>query len=143
LYRDIDEALPLLRSSVVYTVGDIVTYHLLQRGVRPEIAVIDGHTMRVPCNRIPSVYPRRLTVPNAAGTLGDALIEALKDAVSDPPALIFVDGEEDLAVIPLVIASPAGAVILYGQPGEGVVLRVVDERAKREAAELLSLFVEE
>jgi uncharacterized protein (UPF0218 family) len=33
--------------------------------------------------------------------------------------VIFVDGEEDLAVIPLVIAAPDGAAILYGQPGKG------------------------
>ncbi len=68
------------------------------------------------------------------------LIAGLDEAVSDPPALVFVDGEEDLAVIPLVLASPDGSIILYGQPGEGVVLREVDESARREARVLLTYF---
>ncbi|MDD1718552.1 MAG: GTP-dependent dephospho-CoA kinase family protein [Methanoregulaceae archaeon] len=142
LYPDIEKIIPILGNSILYTVGDVVTYHLLQRGIQPKIAVIDGHTMRSPCNRIPSVYSRVITVPNPAGCLSDELILALKDAVADPPALIFVEGEEDLAVIPLVIAAPDGAYILYGQPGEGIVLRVVDQEARKEAVRLLALFDE-
>jgi uncharacterized protein (UPF0218 family) len=57
--------------------------------------------------------------------------------------VIFVDGEEDLAVIPLVLAAPSGAAVLYGQPGEGVVLRIVDASAKREAETILKAFVRE
>ena len=56
-------------------------------------------------------------------TLTDDLIRALERAINRNPVMIFVEGEEDLAVIPLVIAAPDGAVILYGQPHEEVVLR--------------------
>jgi len=38
-----------------------------------------------------------------------------------------VDGEEDLAVIPCVLMAPEGSLILYGQPGEGVVLVETDK----------------
>jgi uncharacterized protein (UPF0218 family) len=70
------------------------------------------------------------------------MVRALHDAVSkEPPVLIIVEGEEDLAVIPLVICSPEGAVILYGQPGEGVVVCEVDWKARKKARELLSHFV--
>jgi uncharacterized protein (UPF0218 family) len=143
LYPDIKEIIPLLGNTPVYTVGDIVTYRLLQLGIRPDVAVIDGHTMRVPCNRTPAEYSRRITVPNPAGTLTPELIDALAEAVAHPPALIFVEGEEDLAVIPLVISAPEGAVIVYGQPGKGVVMRAVDGEAKRRASELLSHFRDE
>ena len=63
--------------------------------------------------------------------------------VRDPPALIFVEGEEDLAVLPLVLAAPLGVIILYGQPKEGVVLREVDAQAKALAAAFVDRFVHE
>ena len=68
------------------------------------------------------------------------LIEALGLALADPPTLIYVEGEEDLAVIPLVMAADEGGVVLYGQPGEGVVVREVDGKAKEKAKEMLALF---
>jgi uncharacterized protein (UPF0218 family) len=97
--------------------------------------------MRLPCTRSPLLQARRLTAKNPPGTITDELAEAIGDLVRNPPGVIFVDGEEDLAVIPLVLAAPAGAAILYGQPGEGVVLRIVDETARQEAASMLEVFV--
>ena len=78
---------------------------------------------------------------NPPGAISDALIRELAAAVNNPPVLIFVEGEEDLAVIPLVILAREGDLIIYGQPGEGVVIRVVDTQAKRRAQELMDLFV--
>jgi GTP-dependent dephospho-CoA kinase len=46
-----------------------------------------------------------------------------------------------LAVIPLVIAANEGTVILYGQPGEGVVFRLVDREAKEKARDMLTYFI--
>jgi uncharacterized protein (UPF0218 family) len=80
-------------------------------------------------------------VKNPAGTITDELVAGIDDAIKNPPATIFVNGEEDLAVIPLVIAAPEGVVVLYGQPHKGVVVRTVDLQAKQEAQELLSHFV--
>jgi hypothetical protein len=56
--------------------------------------------------------------------------------------VILVEGEEDLAVIPLILAAPEGAMVLYGQPGEGVVVCEVTDAAKEKAETLLSCFVE-
>jgi uncharacterized protein (UPF0218 family) len=141
LHPDIGSVIPLIGSSPVFCVGDIVTHHLLRYHVLPQIAVVDGHTMRTPCHRLPEGFPRRVTVKNPPGTITDELISALEDSVEGPQTLVIVEGEEDLAVIPLVLAAPIGAVILYGQPGEGVVLRTVDLKAKTRAQELLGSFV--
>ncbi|HDS62893.1 MAG TPA: DUF359 domain-containing protein [Methanofollis liminatans] len=141
LFPELEEALPSLEGKTLYAVGDVVTHNLLAAGRPPEIAVIDGYTMRVPCNRTPLFLYRRIRVKNQAGTLTDELIEALEEAVENTPVLITVDGEEDLAVIPLVLAAPEGAVILYGQPGEGVVVCTVTPALKEAAKYLLSLFV--
>jgi uncharacterized protein (UPF0218 family) len=140
LFFSLDEVIPALSGKRVYSVGDVVTARLIEHSILPDVAVIDGHSMRTPCNRSPAVFPRCIRVKNAAGTLTDELIEALDLALADPPALIYVDGEEDLAVIPLVIAAEEGGVVLYGQPGEGVVVRVVDRMAKQRAKEMLALF---
>jgi uncharacterized protein (UPF0218 family) len=143
LYRDIGELLPCLKGRAIYAVGDVVTHSLLDAGIVPDIAIIDGYTMRVPCNRSPLLRARRVTARNPPGTITDELVDVIGDVVRDPPGVIFVDGEEDLAVIPLVLAAPAGAAVLYGQPGEGVVLRIVDAMAKQEAETILKVFVRE
>ncbi len=141
LYGSIGELLPLLRDRVVYAVGDVVTHNLLNAGIVPDIAIIDGFTMRLPCARPPlPLAGKQLVARNPAGTITDELMSAIADLIRDPPGVIFVDGEEDLAVIPLIIAAPPDAAILYGQPGEGVVLRIADETARREAASMLNCF---
>jgi hypothetical protein len=142
LCPDIESVLPLIRGKVVYTVGDVVTYHLIQKGMVPAIAIIDGHTMRSPCNRSPAVFRKRLIAKNPPGTLTPELRKTLEAAVADPGMLILVEGEEDLAVIPLILSAPEGAMVLYGQPGEGVVVCEVNEAAKEKAITLLSYFVE-
>lgn len=118
----------------------MVTQRLLKNNVVPDIAIIDGHTMREPCDWSPAVYPHCIRVKNPAGMITDDLLEGLASAIRNTPALIYVDGEEDLAVIPLVVAAEEGVIILYGQPGEGVVMREVTRDAKRKAAEMLALF---
>ncbi len=143
LYGCIGELLPRLEGRAVYAVGDVVTHNLVDAGLVPDIAIIDGYTMRSPCTRSPLLQARRLTAKNPPGTITDELTGAIDDLLRNPPGVIFVDGEEDLAVIPLVLAAPIGAAILYGQPGEGVVLRIVDDAAKREAAAMLEVFVRE
>jgi hypothetical protein len=140
LFPDISDVLPLIRGSVVYAVGDVVTYRLLEHGVTPDVAVIDGHTMRSPCDRSPIIHARRFHVKNPAGTLSEELLGGLKQAVINTPALVFVEGEEDLAVIPLVMIAPEGVKILYGQPGEGIVMRTVDPGAKQQAGEMFRCF---
>jgi len=141
LLPDVTDVIPGLSGRTIYSVGDVVTYHLIQNGIIPDLAVIDGHTMREPCNRSPAVFSRRIMAHNPAGTLTEELVQALHDAVKEPPVLILVEGEEDLAVIPLVLCAPEGAVILYGQPGKGVVVCEVNDQARKKAKELLSYFV--
>ena len=47
-----------------------------------------------------------IRVENPPGTITDDLVKALTYAVDHTPVTIIVNGEEDLAVIPLVIAAP-------------------------------------
>jgi uncharacterized protein (UPF0218 family) len=140
LYRTIDEIIPTIEGKDVYSVGDVVTHNLRKKGIIPTVAVVDGYTMRSPCVRVPTVHGECIHVKNPAGTLTDELICALERAVKNPPATIIVDGEEDLAVIPLVLTAHDGAIVLYGQPHKGIVLRTVDNEARKTAQRFLSHF---
>ncbi|WP_292424381.1 GTP-dependent dephospho-CoA kinase family protein [Methanoregula sp.] len=142
LHRDISTVLPELAGRTVYTVGDVVTHTLQKNGITPSIAVVDGQTMRSPCSRMPEFSGECIRVENPAGTITDDLVKALTYAINHTPVTIMVNGEEDLAVIPLVIAAPEAAVVLYGQPHKGIVLRTIDAGAKAAAQELLGLFVQ-
>jgi len=141
LHRNLNEVLPKIAGSIVYTVGDVVTHNLQKIGINPAIAVVDGCTMRSPCRRMPAIHGECIRVKNPAGTITDDLVRALEHAIEHPPVTVIVDGEEDLAVIPLVIAAPDGAIILYGQPRQGVVLRTVNPEAKDTARYLQSHFI--
>lgn len=109
-------------------VGDIVTYHLLEAGVTPAVALVDERTER---SAVEPAVSARITgasfgvvreVTNPAGTLTADLLSALGEAVrTTDPTLVAVDGEEDLATLPAVLAAPEGGTVVYGQPGEGMV----------------------
>lgn len=141
IYPNIDEIIPIITDRTIYAVGDVVTHNLQKRGITPAIAVVDGYTMRLPCKRLPVFRGECIRVKNPAGTLTDDLIRALNYAIVHPPATVIVDGEEDLAVIPLVIAAPNGVIVLYGQPHQGVVLRRVNVEAKQTARHFLTHFI--
>ena len=67
-------------------------------------------------------------------------MSAMKKAFAgEKPAMVLIDGEEDLLTIPAVIEAPLGAVVFYGQPLEGVVAVEVDERSKANARQILRL----
>jgi uncharacterized protein (UPF0218 family) len=141
LHQSIEEIIPLISRGTVYAVGDVVTHNLQRNGITPAIAVIDGQTMRSPCNRMPALKGECINVTNPAGTITDELIHALTYAVLHPPVTINVDGEEDLAVIPLILAAPLGAIVLYGQPHKGVVMRMVNREAQQIAQQFLDHFI--
>jgi len=143
LYPDVKEALPLLSGKKVYAVGDVVTQRLLHYGIIPALAVIDQRSMRVPCESIPEYRTHRFSARNPAGIITDELIDSIEQALRVEPSLIIVEGEEDLAVIPLVLRAAEGGILLYGQPREGIVLREITPEAKREAEILLSHFIRE
>jgi uncharacterized protein (UPF0218 family) len=141
LYQSIDEVVPFIKGKDVYTVGDVVTHNLRKKGITPAVAVVDGYTMRSPCNRMPELHGECIQVKNPAGTITDELIRALERAVRNPPSTIVVDGEEDLAVIPLILTAQDGTIVLYGQPHKGVVLRTVDSEARKTAQRFLAHFI--
>lgn len=127
----------------VIAVGDVVTSDLLAERRRPAVAVVDGRTERssvsetVESRITDAEFETELSAKNPPGTLTVELAEAVREGVAGGPTLIRVDGEEDLAALPTILAAPDDAVVLYGQPGEGVVAVTVEEAARDRVRELL------
>ncbi len=128
----------------VIAVGDVVTRHLTQAGSRPDLAVIDWITERETLAETerPDIdgYDERIDVENPAAVLTVDLFDALRAGVErdEKTTVIVVDGEEDLATLPVLATAPDGASVIYGQPGEGMVHVRVDGETKERARDLLS-----
>jgi uncharacterized protein (UPF0218 family) len=127
----------------VIAVGDVVTRHLTRAGARPDLAVLDWVTERETLAEAdqPDItgYDDRIDVTNPAAALTDDLLRALRTGIEQgEKTVIVVDGEEDLATLPALVAAPDGASVVYGQPGEGMVHVRVDGDARDRARELLS-----
>jgi len=125
----------------VVAVGDVVTRHL-QRVETPHVALVDGRTERTALDEPerPSLgsFDRTVRVDNPAAELSAELLEALGEAVrAEGSTAVVVEGEEDLAALPAILAIPDGGTMVYGQPGEGMVRVAIDADAKARARDLL------
>jgi uncharacterized protein (UPF0218 family) len=119
---------------VLVAVGDTVSHNLIAYGLNPQLVVTDSKRRR---RRVaPLVFSARsvVRVVNPQGTITDEAIAAVQRALEGGGLVhVVVDGEEDLLVLVAVLYAPLGGLVVYGQPGEGiVVVRVTAE--KRAAA---------
>ncbi len=116
----------------IISVGDAVTRALLESGVLPMVAVVDGRTKRGPFEwgSLLERFPRRLKCRNRAGGIDRELWLAVREALSSPPCLVEVEGEEDMAVIPAILEAGEGTLVLYGIPDRGVGVIPVSGRSK-------------
>lgn len=140
--NDIDRS--LLENHFIISVGDETTNNLLNAGIIPEIGIIDHIIERKPSKQVTEYGAVTLNAANPPGAITDELWITIQKSIDIAPksnVLIIVDGEEDLAVIPCVLMAPDDSLILYGQPGEGVVLVEVD-KVKEKAKEMLDNFEE-
>ena len=127
--------------TVIIAVGDVVSKNLVASNIDTKIAIIDGKTRRteVGVGRFPGFIPLQLTNPPAHIT--EAAWEKIGDALSSPRrSVIEVKGEEDLLSIPAILLVPEGGFVVYGLPGEGMVVVRCDVEAKTRVNSLLARF---
>lgn len=141
------EAIPTFCPCLV-AVGDVTVHALLDAGWVPDVGLIDGMTKRTVWEGTidTTSFAGHLQCGNPAGQLTPDLLECLDLALEfsfseeGGPVLLEVDGEEDLAPILIHLLAPLGTAVLYGQPSQGVVLRITDEEAKAQCRDLLNRF---
>jgi hypothetical protein len=141
--RDLGEPIKLI------SVGDVTTFHLLKSNIIPDILVIDDKTHRQPaCEQMITGTKqsgfKELVVNNPAGSITEELVDAFAEAFdSNRRVRIFVQGEEDLASLPAIMMAPVGSVVLYGQPGEGMMFVRITASKKEEMTELIDKIIDQ
>ena len=132
-------------SGLLVAVGDVTVKGLMDMGILPDIAFVDGQTKREALDSSLQVeaekFSLRNSVLNPPGQLTPALLDAVRWSLEqDESVLIEVEGEEDLAPMFVLATAPLGTVIVYGQPRQGVVMRILDMEAKHRSRNLLVHF---
>src|SRR3989344_6788883 len=129
----------------LFVVGDASAVNFLKHGVLPTLSIIDFKIQRK------EVYAKvgdlgfkkgqkYQTVKNEPAEITQELVIAIYKNLAGSFNLIKVDGEEDLAVLPLVLLAPLGACVVYGQRNRGIVKIDVSEQKKSEFLKILELF---
>ncbi|QQG40973.1 MAG: pantetheine-phosphate adenylyltransferase [Candidatus Levyibacteriota bacterium] len=148
LSKDIKHQLQDLDSDKTITVGDVATKACNELSFNQKISIIDFVVQRE--KKFSDISQlgfsgdeQLIEVVNPPGSLTPELFACAKEIFSktnNNRYIVKIDGEEDLAVLPFLLAAPLGFVILYGQPHEGVVEIQVSERMKKRAFDIVSKF---
>lgn len=136
----------LEREHPLITVGDVVSLTMREHGIVPDVSVYDGMTERREMTGFARLVSEKgldeTSVVNPAGMITAALTEAVRNALAGHAAIIRVEGEEDLAVIPFMLLAPEGTNIVYGWPGRGMMVVTTDAGVQEEARQLISMMEE-
>jgi len=117
------------KNEFIISVGDVVTKNLIRVGIKPDLIVIDGKSMRTKKEEFEIEGYEEIRIKNPPGTITDELWEAMKRMKQKQK--IFIEGEEDLASLPAILFAPSGALIIYGIPGEGIEIIEANENNKK------------
>jgi len=126
----------------IVTVGDMCSLTLFEKGIAPDIAVVDFHTRRGEVGdkrgEILKIGQIVINVKSPAGELTKELWDAVSRAYeSSAPVRIEVSGEEDLAALPCIWLAPPRTAVVYGLPGTGLVV-VRNNTARIKVADVLT-----
>jgi Uncharacterized protein conserved in archaea, COG1909 len=122
---------------VIVTVGDRTTRRCEEAGLEPILEIIDNKEKREKASY--TFFPRRTTViNNPAATITLEAIREIESALkASSRSRLIVSGEEDLLVLPSIIFAKDGTIVLYGQPGQGLVAVTVNDESRAQAKNIL------
>jgi len=130
----------LTDNSYIITVGDRTTEKMIDFGLIPSLQIIDGQEKREKREPPDLENATELIVDNPAAEITPQSVNVIKKAFTmKSPVRIFVNGEEDLLVLPVCIHAPENAVIMYGQPHEGLVIVKITAEIRNKVQTLLDL----
>lgn len=130
----------LSENSYIVSVGDRTTEKMIDFDLIPSLQIIDGQEKREKREPPKLEHAIELTVDNPAAEITPESISMIKKAFTLPsPVRIFVNGEEDLLVLPVCIHAPENAVVLYGQPNQGLVIVRITPEIRNKVQGLLDL----
>jgi GTP-dependent dephospho-CoA kinase len=130
-------------SDTLVCIGDFVSLKALEVGLKPKLIIVDYKTERAEVGEllraILTKYGRTvLRARNPAATVTAELYLAVVQALRlAGPVRLEVEGEEDLAGLPVFAEAPDGTVVFYGMPKRGVAVVRVDDAMRAKARGLL------
>ncbi len=142
IFTDIRKAADSMKGTDIIAVGDFVSFSLYSIGIIPGMFVIDGKVRREPFRRkIPLDY-EVVKAKNEPGLLTKDLWMATQKALGmKEHAKIVVDGEEDMAALPIILMAREGTSVIYGLHGKGACVVKVSEETRKSARNLLRKIV--
>lgn len=115
----------------IITVGDYCSLTLPS-----DVKIFDGKIKR---KKIKTILKFSLSCRNLPGTIQREVWSVIKRAIKNKES-VFIDGEEDLLVIPCVLLAEKNTAVIYGFPGKGICLVEVSPEEKKRFKELLQKF---
>ena len=127
-------------------VGDYTTADLVERKIIPQIAVVDYKTNRIDEPKwhvkLKGVGDWVIVLENPPGMIKKDAWPIISEAFKSKERVrLEVRGEEDLLALVCIALGPDGAVVAYGQPGEGAVIVRVDGAARARVRDILRRMV--
>jgi pantetheine-phosphate adenylyltransferase len=132
----------------IIAVGDVTVKKLNESSIAQDISTVDFKVARkkIYSSFLDLNFPKDRTiiiVENPSGHITHDLFLKIINIFRlgfDKKIIIKIDGEDDLAVLPLILAAPLNSVVYYGQPDVGLVKILVSEKIKNRAYDLASKF---
>ncbi len=138
LFDDIKKAIKHVKGTVMVSVGDEAGYTLQSAGIKPDIIIVDGKIRRKPTDNIVGMDYDTIRAENETGYLTHELWMGVDRSMkAGKPVKIQVDGEEDMAVLPVMILGSYGMSIIYGLFDKGVCVLKIDEETRKTARNLI------
>jgi hypothetical protein len=138
----------IIREGRSWCVGDLVVKTLIDIGFVPDVAIIDGKTLREkeidikPIEHIYRSYGDIFKIKNPSGHINLEIIDLIKKIVEiKRKTLILVDGEEDLLSLPVIAYAPDNEYVVYGLPGRGVIVIKIDSFIREKVFKILEQMI--
>lgn len=132
------------------TIGDVCSKTLVEINIFPDIMIVDGKTLRTKLIDWNKKKFTTIDIENRPGMIENSAWNVLKDLAGNfirekSPYLIWIFGEEDLLIFPVILEFPLNSYIVYGQPPyfdhpEGLVLVKITSDLKKQVYEILHQF---
>jgi pantetheine-phosphate adenylyltransferase len=117
--------------SPTYVVGDSCLEYFLTHNFPYQLGVFDKKRQRQEVTSpLIDALKIDMSVNNPPGQITHELSQAIKSCLAQNYQHLFVDGEEDLASVVLILLAPLQSRVIYGQPHQGMVEVTITESLK-------------
>ena len=128
--------------SYLISVGDIVTKHMIESGIKLDLLIIDNKTMRKPIPPLNVKVDQSFYAKNPPGTITNEAWRVINQAINCiGKTKVIIEGEEDLLTLVSVLSAPENSIVVYGQPNKGIVIIKVTKETKEKMYQIVNTMI--